>query len=110
MNSTTVRRRRFPFLGIISVVAGAFMPAWVIVASITGGPDAAWVPVILLLAWPFNLVSLALFVVAIASGIYARRNAGADRVLGLIGLILAGAQLLAAAPIVWSLTFGMVGI
>ena len=100
-NLSAVMRRTFPYLGVTSLVAGVFMPAWAILGAIAGGPEAGgWVPLILLFGFPFNVVSLALFVVAVVFGNFALRGAGVDRVLGLIGLILAGVQLLAAALLV----------
>lgn len=102
-NPSAVRRTTLPFFGVASIVAGAIMPAWAIVGSIAGGPEAGgWVPLILLIGFPSNVVALALFVVAVVCGIHAVRRAGADRVLGVIGLILAGLQLLAAAVLAWA--------
>lgn len=110
-NPGTVRRMRVPFLGLTSVVAGVIMPTWVTLASIAAGPETwGWVPLAMVAGFPYNFVALALLVVTVVCGIYALRKRGADRVLGIIGLILAGAQLLAAAPIVWFLTFGMIGL
>lgn len=104
-------RRPLPFLGVSALIAGAITPAWVILALVTGGLEAAfWVPVIVLFYLPYNLIFLALFIVAVTCGIFALRHTGTDRVLGRIGLILAGVQLLAAVVfMVWSLGDGLLG-
>ncbi|WP_111721216.1 hypothetical protein [Homoserinimonas sp. OAct 916] len=110
-NTGSAGRLSLPFLGVTALISGAITPAWVVLTVITGGPEAAaWVPVIVLFLMPFNLVVFALFIGAVVCGIYALRNAGTDRVLGRIGLILAGVQLLAAvAYLVWALTDGLFG-
>lgn len=97
-NPTTMTRRPVPFVGATSLIAGTIMPVWMILATIAGGPEAGgWVPLVMLIGFPYYLVSLALLVIAVVCGIFALRASGADRVLGLIGLILAGIQLLVAA-------------
>lgn len=110
-NPKAVGRVPLPFLGVTALIAGAITPAWTVLAVITGGLEAAaWVPVIVLFLLPYNLVFFALFIVAVLCGLYALRNAGTDRVLGRIGLILAGVQLLVAvAYLVWALTDGLFG-
>ena len=104
-------RQPLPLLGVIAVVTGAITPAWAIIALVTGGLEAAfWVPVIVLFYLPYNLVFLALFIVAVLCGFFALRHPGSDRVLGRIGLILAGIQLVAAvAYVVWALGDGLLG-
>ncbi|MBH0009552.1 hypothetical protein [Salinibacterium sp. SWN1162] len=96
-NRSTLSTKAVPFVGVVSLVAGSITPAWVIVGSIAGGPESgAWVLVVLLIGFPFNLVALALLIGAVISGVCALRRAKADRVLGRIGLTLAGFQILAA--------------
>lgn len=104
-NAISGKRAPWPFLGIASVIAGAILPLWAIIVLITGGIMAlAWVPV-MVLSLPYNLVFFILFLVAVLCGIFALRKSGADRMLGRIGLILAGMQLVAiVAYVIWVLT------
>lgn len=103
-NPNSAGRASFPSLGLASLIAGAVMPVWAILAAITGGLEAAaWIPVIALFLFPFNIVFFALLAMAVICGIFAIRNPGSGRVLGWIGLILGGVQLIAAvAYLVWS--------
>ncbi|MDO5744162.1 MAG: hypothetical protein Q4P23_06815 [Micrococcaceae bacterium] len=97
------KRGPLPILGVSSLVAGAILPAWTVLVMFSGGLEAAaWVPVMAFF-YPFNLMFLPLFILAVLCGIFARRNPGTDRALGGAGLILAGLQLVAViAYLAWS--------
>lgn len=103
-NSAITARKRFPFLGVAALIAGATTPIWAILAAVTGGLEAvAWIPVILLFFFPIYIIFYALLIFAVLCGIFAIRDGGTNRRLGWIGLILAGAQLVAAtAYLVWA--------
>ena len=104
VNPTTTARKRFPFLGLAALIAGAIAPVWAILAAVTGGLEAvAWIPVILLFFFPIYIIFYALLIFAVLCGIFAIRDGGTNRRLGWIGLILAGVQLVAAiAYMVWA--------
>ena len=97
------KRGPLPILGVSSLVAGAILPAWAVLVLSSGGLEAAaWVPVMALF-YPFILMFLPLFIVAVVCGIFARGNPGTVRALGGAGLILAGPQLVAViAFLAWS--------
>lgn len=97
-------RASFPSLGLAALITGAVMPVWGILATVSGGLEAAaWIPVIVLFLFPFNIVFFALLVMAVVCGIFAIRTPGTGRVLGWVGLILGGVQLIAAvAYLVWA--------
>lgn len=97
------KRAVLPILGVTALVTGAILPAWAFLVMFSGGlAAAAWVPV-MALVFPFNLIFLPLFIVAVLCGIFALRNPGTDRALGRVGLILAGVQLIAVvAYLAWS--------
>ena len=73
-------------------------------AAASGGLEAAaWIPVIVLFLFPINILFFALLAMAVICAIFAVRIRGASRVLGWIGLILGGMQLISAvAYLVWS--------
>lgn len=99
----SAKRAPLPILGVTALVTGAVLPAWAVLVMFSGGLEAAaWVPVMALF-FPFNLIFLPLFIAAVLCGVFALRNPGTDRVLGRVGMILAGVQLVAVvAYLAWS--------
>lgn len=90
--------------GVASIAGASIVPVWALIALIAGGlTTLAWLPVLLVYIVPYNLVYLALLVVATTFGSLASRRRPGRR-LGQAGLILVALQVIAfLAFTVWAL-------